>query len=347
MSFLEQPGQPLSDLEDPFTDEKVWQAVKEIPCDKAPGPDGFTGQFYHCCWDIIKVDVLAALQQLHRMDGSSLEKVNKAFIMLLPKRPDARNLRDFRPISLVHSFDKLFTKILSRHLAPKLDSQVANNQSAFIKKRCIQDNFMLVRQSAKRLHERKQSSLLLKLDIAQAFDSISWQFILEVLEHKGFGSRWCAWIAMLFLIASTRVLINGIPGNPILHRRGVCQGDPISPMLFILAMDSLSSLFSKAENEGLLQPLHLPYRTSLYVDDAVVFIQSDPEEISTTKEILHIFGEATGLGMNFAKCAALPIQCNDNNIALIQDELPCQVATFPCTYLGLPVSIFRLRKEDL
>nr|AAR06296.1 putative retrotransposon protein [Oryza sativa Japonica Group]ABF96548.1 retrotransposon protein, putative, LINE subclass [Oryza sativa Japonica Group] len=112
-------------------------------------------------------------------------------------------------------------------------------------------------------------------------------------------------------------------------------------------MDSLSSLFSKAENEGLLQPLHLPYRTSLYVDDAVVFIQSDPEEISTTKEILHIFGEATGLRANFAKCAALPIQCNDDNIALIQDELPCQVTAFPCTYLGLPLSIFRLRKEDL
>jgi hypothetical protein len=118
-------------------------------------------------------------------------------------------------------------------------------------------------------------------------------------------------------------------------------------MLFVLAMDSLSSLFSKAENEGLLQPLHLPYRTSLYVDDAVVFIQSDPEEISTTKEILHIFGEATGLRANFAKCAALPIQCNDDNIALIQDELPCQVTAFPCTYLGLPLSIFRLRKEDL
>lgn len=100
----------------------------------------------------------------------------------------------------------------------RLDTLVAKNQSAFVKKRCIQVNFMLVRQSAKRLHDRKVPSVLLKLDIAQAFDSISWQFILEVLEHKGYGCRWRSWISMLFRTASSHVLINGEPGCPILHR---------------------------------------------------------------------------------------------------------------------------------
>lgn len=87
---------------------------------------------------------------------------------------------------------------------------------------------MLVRQSAKRLHEHRRPALLLKLDIAKAFDSISWQFILEVLGHKGFGHRWISWIAMLLRTASKKILINGLPGDSIVHRRGVRQGDPIS-----------------------------------------------------------------------------------------------------------------------
>lgn len=218
MGFLQQQGASLPQLETPFTEEEVWAAIRDTPRDKAPGPDGFTGLFYHTCWQILRQDVMEALHQLHRMDGSTLGKVNKALLTLLPKTQDARNLKDFRPISLLHSFAKLFAKILSRRLAPLLDSLVAPNQSAFIKRRCIQDNFMLVRQSAKKLHQRKQSALLLKLDIAQAFDSISWQFILEVLKHKGFGDRWCAWVAMLFRTATTRVLINGNPGNEIHHR---------------------------------------------------------------------------------------------------------------------------------
>uniref|UniRef100_A0A0E0DT58 Reverse transcriptase domain-containing protein n=1 Tax=Oryza meridionalis TaxID=40149 RepID=A0A0E0DT58_9ORYZ len=127
---------------------------------------------------------MGTLAQLFRMDGSSFGRINKAFITLLPKKQDATSMRDFRPINLLHSFAKLFTKLLSRRLAPHLNSLVASNQSAFIQKRCIHDNFMLVRQSAKRLHERRQSSTLLKLDIAQAFDSISWQFILEVLQTR-------------------------------------------------------------------------------------------------------------------------------------------------------------------
>jgi hypothetical protein len=125
-------------------------------------------------------------------------------------------------------------------------------QSAFIKGRFIQDNFMLVQQTVRFLHQRKQSSILLKLDISKAFDSISWPFLLEVMQHMGFGQIWRDIISGLFSSASTRVLVNGIPGGCITHRRGLHQGDPLSPMLFILAMDVLGFLITKAESGGLL-----------------------------------------------------------------------------------------------
>lgn len=161
-----------------------------------------------------------------------------------------------------------------RRLIPKLHTLVASNQSAFIKDRCIPDNFTMFYQSTKRLHERRRPALRLKLDIAEAFDSISWQFIiLEVLEHKGFGQRWNSWIAMLLRTASMKILLNGMPGDGVVHRRGIRRDDPIiSPLFFILVIDSLSSLFVKAQNEGLLQPLSVPHRVSFYVDDVVAFI---------------------------------------------------------------------------
>ncbi len=177
------------------------------------------------------------------------------------------------------------------------------------------------------MHDRRTPSALLKLDIAQAFDSISWQFILEVLEHKGFGLRWRSWVAMLFRTASSRVLINGEPGCPILHRRGVRHGDPISPMIFILAMDVLSSIFSKAEGEGLLQPLAIPFRESLYADDVVAFIRPAVDEIRTAMQILAIFGELSGLQTNFAKCSALQSSAMRRIFKLFM--MSCHVTSLP------------------
>lgn len=132
-------------------------------------------------------------------------------MVLISKKEDPSSLGDYRPISLVHSFAKLLTKILANRLAPRLGSMVASNQSAFIRGRCIHDNFLLVQHMAKYLHAQRQPRILLKLDISKAFDLVSWAFLMEVLVHLGFGSRWRNLLSNLLLSASTRVLLNRIP----------------------------------------------------------------------------------------------------------------------------------------
>jgi hypothetical protein len=115
---------------------------------------------------------------------------------------------------------------------------------------------------------------MLKLDIARAFDSVSWSLLFEVLRKLGFGPRFCEWVAILLSTASTRVMLNGEPGPPIWHRRGLRQGDPLSPILFVLVINTLNRLLAKATELGILWRLarrEISTSVSLYADDVVIF----------------------------------------------------------------------------
>ena len=123
----------LSELEAPFTEDEIKETIHSTPGDKAPGPDGFTRAFFKSCWEIVKSDVVAVIA-LFVMNSQGFDLLNSANIILLPKKPDARRVTDYKPISLIHSIAKLFSKILANRLAPLLDSLVSKWQSAFIKK---------------------------------------------------------------------------------------------------------------------------------------------------------------------------------------------------------------------
>ena len=126
------------------------------------------------------------------------------------------------------------------------------------------------------IRQKKVPMVLLKLDISKAFDSLSWPFLLSVLQARGFGNRWRRWIATLLRTASSRIILNGHQGPPISHLRGVRQGDSSSPMLFILAMDILHRLFVKASTDGVLrrmEPPEVKYQCSIYADDVILFIR--------------------------------------------------------------------------
>jgi len=338
----------LSELEAPFSEEEVWATIRSLPADRAPGPDVFTGRFYKSCWPIIKADFMAAIISLQQGDTRKLKLLNSAFLTLIPKKADAVEAKDYRPISLVHSFAKLVTKMMANRLAPYLDKLVATNQSAFTRGRCIHDNYMLVQQTIKILHRRKISSLFLKFDISKAFDSVDWPFLLEILAHLGFGAVWRNLVSNLLHSASTQVLLNGEPGDFITHQRGLRQGDPLSPMLFILVMDVLNSLFMKAEAEGLLLPLHSTgQRLSLYADDVALFIRSEEDDLQITKNLLQVFEEASGLRTNLQKSCVIPIHCDGEVAEVVNSTLQCSTTSFPTTYLGLPISDRKLRRSDL
>ncbi|WVZ64595.1 LOW QUALITY PROTEIN: hypothetical protein U9M48_014090, partial [Paspalum notatum var. saurae] len=241
----------LSKLEIPFLEMELLKIIRTISSSKAPGPDGFIGLFYKKCWSIIKADLTEALFGFYNHRTCKHHLANEANIVILPKRQGATNLSDFRPISLINSLAKIITKLLAERLAPHLGRLVSQSQNAFIKGRCIHDNFLY-------LHKIKRKALFIKLDISKAFDSINWPYLLEVLEVLGFGTRWRNWIAAL--LATSSVLLNG--------KFSWYCGAELSPMLFILAIDPLQRIMSSPVRGPLTNPCVLS-------DDAGIFAKAD------------------------------------------------------------------------
>ncbi|WVZ68219.1 hypothetical protein U9M48_017182 [Paspalum notatum var. saurae] len=324
----------LSSLEEPFSEAEVLSAIKELPADRAPGPDGFTGAFYKASWSYIKADLLAALNAFHSGYSHGFDKLNNGLIVLLPKKQLATGPGDFRPIAMIHSFGKLVSKILAMRLAPVMHRLVASNQTAYIKKRSILDGYKFVQGAMTLICRKKIPKMLLKLDISKAFDSLAWSFLLEVLRSIGFGSRWRNWISILLSSASSKILVNGVPGQAISHMRGVHQGDSLSPILFVLAMEVLNSLFRRASTAGVLVPAEPPAvmnQCCLYADDVILFMSPTVQEANAVKELLGLFSDVAGLKINLSKSSVSPI-------------FECTVSELPVTYLGLPLHYKKLPK---
>jgi hypothetical protein len=195
------PKQDLSALEEDFSEEKVHAKVKEIAADKAPGLDGFIGSFYKASWGIIKEDLLAAVNFFFNQHDQHFQLLNTTHPILIPKKSDAQRVYDYRPISLTYSVAKIVSKLLATRLAPFLQHLISRAQSAFVRKRSIHDNFVYTQNLIRGLHRLKIPSLFLKLDIAKAIDSVTWDYLLEVLERMGFGAKWRSWESILLSTA--------------------------------------------------------------------------------------------------------------------------------------------------
>jgi hypothetical protein len=147
-------------------------------------------------------------------------------------------------------------------------------------------------------------------------------------------------MSLIWSTTTSRIMLNGTPRQPFKHGRGLWQGYPLSPLVFILAMDLLQRLLELATQEGLLHLIGadpIKMQTNLYADDVALFLRPHAIDVANLHQLLHHFGTATGLCTNFTKSEIIPIWCDGLDVHEILGEFQAKIGELPCKYLGLPL----------
>lgn len=202
----------------------------------------------------MKSDLLALFNDFHE-NAKPVRGLNASFITLIPKCASPVAIEEYRPISLIGGVYKVIAKTLPYRLAKVLGEVISWNQSAFLASRNILDGIVVANEVVDEARKKKKKMFMFKIDFAKAYDSVSWYFLLDMLKILGFGERWCRWIKECISTAESSLLINGSPTKSFKFGRGLRQGDPLSPFLYLVIAEGLSRLMEMACASGGFSPV--------------------------------------------------------------------------------------------
>lgn len=236
----------------PFTLEEIEKVVKESDSGKSPGPDGFNNVFLKEFWYLLKHEVHILFDQFY--GNTSLPKSFLSyFVALIPNVKSPFSLKDFRPISLLGSLYKLISKVLACRLSKVMASIISNSRSAFLKGRNLVDGVVVINEVVDLAKKSKRECLILKVDFEKAYDSVDWGFLEYMMKRVGMCDTWILWMKVCVFGGNMSILINGSPVKEICIQRGLKQGDPLAPFLFLLVVEDFSGVMSNVVNRNLFK----------------------------------------------------------------------------------------------
>jgi len=324
-----------------FSVEEVKEAVWLCEGSKSPGPDGFNFNFIKKSWEFIEGEVMTIMNQFHDT-GVVPKGCNASFIALVPKVRDPVTLDNYRPISLVGAIYKIISKVLAGRFRTIITSIIDDCQSAFVKGRGILDSVLMANEVVEDMRRNGGRGLCLKVDFEKAYDSVRWEFLYDMLLRMGFQRKWISWIRGCMESSTVSVLVNGSPTEEFKPARGLRQGDPLAPFLFIVVAEGLASLVRQAVRVNLLTGLKIGRKeveVSIlqFADDTMFFCEESYSNVVTLNAILRGFEVASGLKINFHKSKLTGINVRRSDLECYAKTLNCVQMEVPFKYLGLEV----------
>jgi len=326
----------------PFSLEEVKQAIWDCDSFKSPGPDGISFGFIKQFWPELKDDFMRFVVEFHR-NGKLTKGVNATFITLIPKLDSPQRLNDFRPISLVGCMYKVLAKLLGNRLRAVIGSVVSDSKSAFVRGKQIMDGILVANEAVDEARRRNKEMLLFKVDFEKAYDSVDLCYLDTAMHKMNFPTLWRKWMSECIGTATASVLVNGCPTDEFPMERGLRQGDPLSPFLFLLAAEGFNVLMLSTIEAGLFRGYHVGYENPLclshlqFADDTLILGEKSWENVRSIRAVLMIFEQVSGLKVNFSKSLLTGVNVSNSWLNEAALALHCRVGNFPFVYLGLPI----------
>nr|GEU33492.1 RNA-directed DNA polymerase, eukaryota [Tanacetum cinerariifolium] len=292
------------------TREEIKRVVWDCGVDKSPSPDGFTFGFYRRYWSFMEKDVDEAIFYFFQY-GTFLKGGNSSFISLILKMQDAKMVKDFRAITLIGNLYKIIAKILENRLVIVLGDI------------------------------KKKQTFIFKVDFEKAYDSVCWNYLDGILKKISFGDRWCGWIQSCLRSSRGLVIVNGSPTREFQFHRGLKQGDPLSPLLFILIMESLHISVQRVVDTGMFRGISMGLSLKLshlfYADDVFFMGPWSDSNIDIIVHVLECFYRALGLRINMNKSKLMGISMANVNVDQAATKIGCATLKAHFSYIGSKV----------
>ena len=326
----------MDDLEKPLDIQELETAITNMQTGKTPGPDGFTVEFY-------KKFSLQLTPLLRNMFNDSFERaglpqsLTEALItVLLKPGKDAKECASYRPISLLNVDVKILSKVLAERINKIISDIISTDQTGFVRGRY---SFVNIRKLLNVVHSPSPCDLpevVVSLDAEKAFDRVEWEYLFSVLNRFGFGPKLISWIRLLYSTPKAAVVTNRLCSQYFPLARGTRQGCPLSPLLFILAIEPLAIKLRNEQGLHGINRMGIESKISLYADDLLIYVTDPMSCTPVILSILNNFSSFSGYKLNYSKSMCFPV--NDKALLIQEADLPFCLSKSGFKYLGVNIA---------
>ena len=333
-------------LEADITADDICRQIKRLPYRKAAGADGLRGELFRqnpSTWAKVLLPIFQKILQ----DTESLPKPFRESIVILLYKKGCPNLpENYRPIALVNVMAKLLSNVHSARLRRVIHSVIPKEQTGFVPGRSISENIIFLGDAIHYAKRNHPSSIILALDFAKAYDRIQWPVMFAVLRKMAFGPKFLTTIQAMYKSRTAQLSINGELTLPFPIQRGVLQGDPLSPALFILACSPLyKKLEGARDTHGIPLPNDRPAPVATYYADDTTIIARSHQSATHLYNLTEWFCTNSGAQLHRGKCVAIPTGPSPSTT--LNNGIRILHPTESTTILGVPMGRSITRQQQV